>query len=73
LNRARKPSHHSCGGTGARSVERVAASRPTQANIFTSRKVKPSAKKPFTRAIGYNIDVGFCFEKCRKLKEGIVL
>jgi hypothetical protein len=36
---------------------------PTQAIVFTSHKVEPSAKKPFPRAIGYDINVEIFLKK----------
>jgi hypothetical protein len=63
LSCARKSSHHSRGGVGARNFERATTSHPTQTIIFTSHQVEPSAKKPFARAIGYDIDVGIFLKK----------
>jgi hypothetical protein len=66
LSCARKSSHHSRGGVGARNFERATTSHPTQTIIFTSHQVEPSAKKPFARAIGYAIYIGIFFEKIIK-------
>ena len=69
---ARKPSHRSHGGVGARSFERAAAPSHAQIDIFSFRKRERSAKKPLTRAIGYDMFVEEFYFKNVKTKEGIV-
>jgi hypothetical protein len=68
---ARKSSHHSHGGVGARSFERAAVISLTRAAIFTSRKVELSAKKLLARVISRDIVVNFVF-KTGNRNEGIV-
>jgi hypothetical protein len=59
---ARKPSQHSHGGVGARSIEQAAVPSLAQAAIFTSRRTELPAKKPLARVISCDIVVDFCFE-----------
>jgi hypothetical protein len=68
---ARKSSHRSHEGVGARSVERAAVPSPARAAIFTSHKIELSAKKPLARAIGRDIAVDFCFQNRKNRKDGI--